>query len=84
VVRSETIDAEEIEFLRWRAERWMKVRHIGAVLRLSPRFVLSHWHAMLAHTFRGGSFWRALLGLEDDRQTFARYRALRQAEREYL
>ncbi|HEX2440400.1 MAG TPA: radical SAM protein [Methylomirabilota bacterium] len=84
VVRSEKIDAEEIEFLRWRAERWMKVRHIGAVLRLSPRFVLGHWRAMLAHTFRGGSFWRALLGLEDDRRTFARYRAIRQAEREYL
>jgi radical SAM superfamily enzyme YgiQ (UPF0313 family) len=84
VVRSEKIDAEEIEFLRWRAERWMKVRHIGAVLRLSPRFVLGHWRAMLTHTFRGGSFWRALLGLEDDRQTFARYRAIRQAERDYL
>ena len=31
VVRTEHLDAEEIEFMRWRAERWMKVRHIGAV-----------------------------------------------------
>jgi hypothetical protein len=39
---------------------------------------------MLAHTFRGGSFWKSLLGLEDERRTFARYRAIRQAERQYL
>ncbi len=84
VVRSEHLPAEEIEFLRWRAERWMKVRHLGAVLRWSPRFVLRHGRRMLAHTFRGGSFLRALLGLEDERRTFARYRALRRAEREYV
>jgi len=84
VVRSEHVAAEEIEFIRWRAERWMKVRHMGAVLRLSPTFVLAHWRAMLAHTFRGGSFWKSLLGLEDERRTFARYRAIRQAERQYL
>ena len=28
VVRSEHLSAEEIEFMRWRAERWMKVRHM--------------------------------------------------------
>jgi radical SAM superfamily enzyme YgiQ (UPF0313 family) len=84
VVRSEHVPAEEIEFIRWRAERWMKVRHLAAVFRLSPRFVLTHWPAMLAHTFRGGSFWRSLLGWEDERQVFARYRALRQAERRYI
>jgi anaerobic magnesium-protoporphyrin IX monomethyl ester cyclase len=84
VVRTEHVPTEEIEFIRWRAERWMKVRHIGTVLRLNPRFVLAHWRAMLAHTFRGGSFWKGLLGLEDDRQTFARYRAIRRAERQYL
>ena len=40
VVRTEHLEAEEIEFMRWRAERWIKVRHIGAVLRHSPGFVL--------------------------------------------
>jgi anaerobic magnesium-protoporphyrin IX monomethyl ester cyclase len=84
VVRSEHVPAEEIEFIRWRAERWMKVRHIAAVFRLNPAFVLANWRSMLAHTFRGGSFWKSLFGLEDDRRTFARYRALRQAERRYV
>jgi radical SAM superfamily enzyme YgiQ (UPF0313 family) len=84
VVRTEHLAAEEIEFMRWRAERWMKVRHLGGVLRWSPRFVLRHGQRMLAHTFRGGSFVRALLGLEDERRVFERYRAIRRAEREYL
>ncbi len=61
VVRSEHLEAEEIEFLRWRAERWMKVHHMGAVLRHSPGFVLRNWRRMLAHTFRGGSFWQSLV-----------------------
>jgi hypothetical protein len=39
---------------------------------------------MLAHTFRGGSFFKALLGLEDERAVFARYRAIRKREREYV
>jgi radical SAM superfamily enzyme YgiQ (UPF0313 family) len=84
VVRSEHLDAEEIEFLRWRADRWMKVRHMGAVFRDRPGFVLRHWRSMLAHTFRGGSVWRSLLHLEDERRAFRRYRAIRQAERSYL
>jgi radical SAM superfamily enzyme YgiQ (UPF0313 family) len=84
VVRSEHVPAEEIEFLRWRAERWMKVRHMPAVFRLNPGFVLTHWRPMLAHTFRGGSFWKSLLGLDDERRTFARYRTLRHSERHYL
>ncbi len=64
VVRSEHLDASEIEFMRWRAERWMKVKHLWPVLVHSPWFVLRHGHEMLAHTFRGVS-WRSLLGLED-------------------
>jgi radical SAM superfamily enzyme YgiQ (UPF0313 family) len=83
VVRSEHLTAEEIEFLRWRAERWMKLRHFGPVLRHSPGFVLRHGLSMLRHTFRGSS-WRSVLGLESERAVFARYRALRRAEREYL
>src|SRR5436189_1221412 len=30
VVRSEHLTADEIEYLRWRSERWMKVRHLPA------------------------------------------------------
>jgi hypothetical protein len=83
VVRTEHLTAEEIEFLRWRAERWMKLRHFWPTLAHNPRFVLRHGLAMLAHTFRGSSI-RSLLGLESERRAFARYRAMREAEREYL
>jgi radical SAM superfamily enzyme YgiQ (UPF0313 family) len=83
VVRSEHLSADEIEFLRWRAERFMKVRHFPAALVHSPLFVLRHARAMLAHTFRGSS-WRSLLGLEEARAVFRRYRALREAERAYV
>ena len=84
VVRSEHVAADEIEFLRWRAERWMKVRHMRAVLKTRPGFLLRNWRKMLTHTFRGGSFVKALLGLEDERRAFARYRAIRKAERLYV
>ncbi|HSB60622.1 MAG TPA: radical SAM protein, partial [Vicinamibacteria bacterium] len=83
VVRSEHLTADEIEFLRWRRERWMKTRHFPAALVHSPWFVLRHALAMLHHTFRGSSL-RSWLGLEDDRAVFARYQALRRAEREYV
>jgi anaerobic magnesium-protoporphyrin IX monomethyl ester cyclase len=83
VVRSEHLDAEEIEFLRWRAERWMKLRHFWPVVAHDPLFVLRHGHEMIGHTFRGAS-WRTLLGLESERAAFARYKDIRRAEREYL
>ena len=83
VVKTEHLDADEIEFLRWRAERWMKLRHLPSVLRRYPWFVLKHAPRMCAHTFRGSS-WRYLVGLESDRQAFTRYKQIRAAEREYL
>jgi radical SAM superfamily enzyme YgiQ (UPF0313 family) len=83
VVRSQHLAADEIEFMRWRAERWMKLRHFPAALAHSPWFVLRHSHRMLAHTFRGSS-WRSALGLESQRRVFERYRAIRRAEREYV
>jgi radical SAM superfamily enzyme YgiQ (UPF0313 family) len=82
VVRSRHLPPEEIEFLRWRAERWMKLRHFPVALRHSPLFCLRHGPAMIAHTFRGS--WRSLLRLESEWAAFERYRALRAAEREYL
>ena len=83
VTRSTELDAEEIEFMRWRAERWMKVRHLPAAFRHDPWFVLQHGRSMLAHTFRGAT-WRSALGLEDERLAFRRYRAIRSRERAYL
>ena len=80
VVRTETLEAEEVEFLRWRAERWMKVRHFPAALAHSPQFVVRHGLAMLKETFRGSSL-RSVLGLENERTVFNRSRALRRAER---
>jgi anaerobic magnesium-protoporphyrin IX monomethyl ester cyclase len=80
VVRSEHLSAEEIEFLRWRADRWMKVGHMPAALAHNPGFVLRNGLKMLGHTFAGSSV-RSVLGLENERTVFARYRQRRQAER---
>jgi anaerobic magnesium-protoporphyrin IX monomethyl ester cyclase len=83
VVRTEHVPAEEVEYLRWKAERWMKVRHMPAAFLHHPWFILRHAHEMLAHTFRGCSL-RSVLGWEDDRKAFARYKAMRRKERAYL
>ena len=69
--------------MRWKAERWMKLRHFPVVLRHDPWFVLRHGPQMIAHTFRGSN-WKTLFRLEDDRKAFHRYRAIRQTERSYL
>jgi len=83
VVRTEHLSAEDAEHMRWKAERWMKVRHLPSVLRHDFWYVLSHAPQMLAHTFRGSSV-RSVLGLEDSRKTFERYKTIRKQEREYV
>jgi len=83
VTRSTHLSTEEIEFMRWKAERWMKVRHVPAVLRHDPGFVLRHLHRMMAHTFRGTG-WKSVLGLESSLTVFRRYKAIRERERNYL
>jgi radical SAM superfamily enzyme YgiQ (UPF0313 family) len=83
VVRSEHLSAEDIEFLRWRAERWLKVRHLPAALAHSPAFGLRHGLGMLRYTFRGSGLG-SWLGLEPERRTFERYRARRKRERGYV
>jgi radical SAM superfamily enzyme YgiQ (UPF0313 family) len=83
VVRTRHMEASEVEFLRWRAERWMKVRHMPAALRHDPWFVVSRGPQMMAHTFRGSSL-RSMLGLEDQWKAFERYRRIREREREYV
>jgi radical SAM superfamily enzyme YgiQ (UPF0313 family) len=83
VVRGEHLEAEDIEYLRWRAERWMKLRHLPAALVHSPWFGVRHGMKMLRHTFRGSTL-TSLLGLESDRHAFERYRTIRRAERIHL
>jgi radical SAM superfamily enzyme YgiQ (UPF0313 family) len=83
VVRTEALDAEEIEFMRWRAERWMKVRHFPVALRHDPLYVTMNARRMMAHTFRGSTL-RTFLGLEDERTAFRRYKAIRRQEREFF
>ncbi len=83
VTRSAHVDAEEIEFMRWRAERWMKVRHMATAIQHDPAFVIRNGRRMFAHTFRG-STWRSAFGFEEDRTAFSRYRAIRQGERDYI
>lgn len=83
VVKTDHLEAEDIEYLRWRSERWMKVRHIPDVIRHDPWFVLRNWPWMLAHTFRGSTL-KSALGFENDREAFRRYKARRELEREYV
>ena len=82
VVRTEHVSAEEVEYIRWKAERWMKVRHMPAALLHDPWFVVRHAPQMLTHIFRGCTL-RSVLGLEDERRAFERYKAIRHQEREY-
>jgi radical SAM superfamily enzyme YgiQ (UPF0313 family) len=83
VVKTEHLSAEEAEFMRWRAERWMKVRHMPVAFRHDPLYVMRNAHKMFTDTFRG-STWKTFLGLEDERRAFERYRKIRKAERAYL
>jgi anaerobic magnesium-protoporphyrin IX monomethyl ester cyclase len=83
VVRTEYLSADEVEFLRWRAERWMKLRHMPAAFARSPLFLLRNAPRMFAHTFRGSTI-RSFLGLEDERKAFKRFQAIRRAERVYV
>ena len=83
VVRSERLSADEIEFMRWQADRWMKTRHMPSVMAHYPRFVLRNWMRMMRHTFRGMS-WKTWLHLESERDAFRRYKDIRRREREYF
>ncbi len=83
VVRTEHLTADEVEFMRWRAERWMKLRHTRVTLAHDPLFMLRHIPRLIAWGYRGGTL-KTLLGLEDERKAFERYRNIRAAERVYL
>jgi len=83
VVRTEHVPAKEVEYMRWKTDRWIKVRHLPAAFRHDPWFIIRTALPMAAQTFRGSSL-RSMLGLEDDHKVFERYRAIRRQEREYL
>jgi anaerobic magnesium-protoporphyrin IX monomethyl ester cyclase len=83
VVKTEHMEPEEVEFMRWQAERWMKVRHLPVALRHDPGFVMRSAKRMFSHTFRGSTL-KSLIGLEDERQAFLRFKEIRREERNYL
>ena len=83
VVRTEHLSAEEIEFMRWREDRWMKVRHMPVALAHDPLFIIKTARRMFSHTFRGVTL-KTILGLEAEREAFHRYRRIRKLERQYL
>ena len=83
VVRTSHLTAEEVEFMRWRAERWMKVRHVPTVLKHDPLFVLRYGLRMFRHTFRGTTV-RTWLKLEPEIDAFRRYKQIRREERDYF
>ncbi len=83
VVRTRHVAARDVEFLRWRAERWMKLKHLPAAFIHSPLFVLRHSAAMLRYTFEGSGL-RSALGLEPASAAFDRYRAARRRQRAYV
>jgi radical SAM superfamily enzyme YgiQ (UPF0313 family) len=80
VVRTAHVSADEVEFMRWRAERWIKLKHFPEACRRNPAFVARHGWKMLAHTF-AGSTWRSWCGLEDEQAAFRRFRDCRRQER---
>jgi hypothetical protein len=83
VVRSEKMTSDEIEFMRWRAERWMKLRHFPQAALRNPAFVVRHGLEMLGHTFAGWTV-RSLFSDEAERAAFRRFKVLRARERERL
>jgi radical SAM superfamily enzyme YgiQ (UPF0313 family) len=83
VVRTAHVSADEVEFMRWRAERWMKLRHMPDALAHDPGYVIKNCIKMARHTFRGAT-WKTFLGLESEREAFKRYKAIRAREREFF
>ena len=83
VVHNQHLSADEIEYMRWKAERGMKTRHMPAAFFHDPWFVTRNAPKMAAHTYRGSTL-RNVLGIEDDHRAFQRYKEIRRQERQYL
>ncbi len=82
VVRTKYVTSEEIEFMRWQVDRWMKTKHIFATAGHNF-YVFRNAFRLLAHSFRGSSL-KSMLGLEAEQKVFERYRSLRSSERIYI
>lgn len=83
VVACENLSGEEIEFMRWKAERWIKARHWLTLFKHDPLFMARNIGSIAGFNFRGSTI-KTFLGLEDERRAFARYRGMRAAERNYV
>jgi radical SAM superfamily enzyme YgiQ (UPF0313 family) len=83
VVACENLSGEEIEFLRWKAERWIKVRHYWALIKHDPSFMARNIKKLLEFNFRGCTL-KTFLRLESELVAFNRYRGMRVAERNYV
>jgi anaerobic magnesium-protoporphyrin IX monomethyl ester cyclase len=83
VVACENLSGREIEFLRWKSELKMKLRHCSTIIAHDPLFVLRNSLRSFRFHFRGWSI-STFLGLESKRKAFERYCAIRERERVYL
>jgi anaerobic magnesium-protoporphyrin IX monomethyl ester cyclase len=83
VVACENLSGEEIEFMRWKADRWIKARHWLTLFKHDPLFMVRNIKRIADFNFRGSTV-KTFLGLEDERRAFARYRGIRAAERSYV
>ena len=82
IVACENMPARDIEFMRWKAERWIKLRHGWAAYIHDAAFWREHGIRFLRQLFRGVTL-ASMIGLESKRKAFERYCALRKSEREY-
>ena len=71
VVACENLTGKEIEFLRWKVERWMRVRHLSALFSQDPLFVVANFFSILSFSFRGSSV-HSVLGFEKEGAVFER------------
>jgi radical SAM superfamily enzyme YgiQ (UPF0313 family) len=85
VIRTNHLSASEVEFMRWQAERWLKLRHMILAGITHPSLLLLPGNIpdVVAYIFRGTTL-ETLFGLEDEYRAFERYRARRRTERHYL
>jgi radical SAM superfamily enzyme YgiQ (UPF0313 family) len=83
VVACENLSGREIEFLRWKSELKMKLRHCPVMIAHDPLFMLRTSLRSFRFHFRGWSIW-TFLGLENKWRAFERYCAIRERERAYL
>lgn len=66
------LTGEEIEFLRWRAERWLKLRHLPTALLHSPGFAVRHGMQVLAipsEAAHSGHWWGSRTSGRSSRDT---------------